>query len=250
MARPDGVSFAKDCGWRLEALALDLLSAALRPWPVSWGVGPRRGGCCGGLGPLTAYHRLAERNLRLAFPAIDAATCTRLLRDQWDNVGADLLRVPADRPAYACGRTRGGRRHGAAAGAGPKTRRRGAGLRSFRQLRGDGGGDRRERARLPRHLSRRQQPLCRPAHHRHPRALRRDAVRAQGRGRLTRPAEEPAGRPIGLVHERPEVQRRGSRRPSSAVRCILPARPPGWRSASAGSSTRCPCNACPAPAFA
>ena len=104
MARPDGVSFAKDFGWRLEALALDLLSAVLRPWPVAWvsGLGGR---LLRLVGPLTAYQRLATRNLRLAFPEMDAATCTRLLREQWDNVGRTFFEFPlTDRLTPAAGR--------------------------------------------------------------------------------------------------------------------------------------------------
>ena len=104
MVRPPGVSFGKDLGWRLEAFGLDLLSALLRPWPVAWvsGLGGR---LLRLLGPLTAYNRLAERNLRLAFPDIDAATRARLLREQWDHVGRTFFEFPlTDRLTPAAGR--------------------------------------------------------------------------------------------------------------------------------------------------
>ena len=97
MARPPGVSFGKDLGWRIEALAFDLLSAALRPWPIA-----RVSGCGGRLlrliGPLTGAHRLAERNLRLAFPHMAETERERLLREQWDNLGRTFFEFPlADR---------------------------------------------------------------------------------------------------------------------------------------------------------
>ena len=93
MARPPGVSFRKDLGWRLEALGFDLMSAAMRPWPVAW-VSGAGGRLLRLLGPLTAYQKLAERNLRLAFPDIDAPTRRRLLREQWDNVGRTFFEFP------------------------------------------------------------------------------------------------------------------------------------------------------------
>jgi Kdo2-lipid IVA lauroyltransferase/acyltransferase len=93
MARPPGVSFGKDLGWRLEVAALDLMSALVRPLPVSWvsGVGGR---LLRLLGPRTRYHRLAERNLRLAFPGMGDAERARLLREQWDNLGRSFFEFP------------------------------------------------------------------------------------------------------------------------------------------------------------
>ena len=93
MARPPGVSFGKALGWRLEAMGVDLLAVLLRPWPVSWvsGLGGRTLRL---LGPLTTHHRLAERNLRLAFPDMGEAERARLLREQWDNVGRSFFEFP------------------------------------------------------------------------------------------------------------------------------------------------------------
>jgi Kdo2-lipid IVA lauroyltransferase/acyltransferase len=67
MTRPAGVSFGKDLGWRLEAFALDVMSAVVRRFPVSW-VSGAGGRLLRLLGPLTRYQKLVERNLRLAFP--------------------------------------------------------------------------------------------------------------------------------------------------------------------------------------
>ncbi len=104
MARPHGVSFGKDLGWRLEALGLDVMSALIRPLPVSWvsGLGGR---LLRWLGPMTGYHALADGNLRLAFPELDVAARARLLREQWDNLGRSFFEFPlTDRLTPAGGR--------------------------------------------------------------------------------------------------------------------------------------------------
>ncbi len=104
MARPPGVSFGKDLRWRLEALGFDLLSAALRPWPIAWvsGLGGR---LLRWLGPFTAAHRLADVNLRLAFPAMSLDERRRLLTEQWDNLGRTFFEFPlSDRLTPATGR--------------------------------------------------------------------------------------------------------------------------------------------------
>ncbi len=93
MTRPSSVSFSKDLGWRLEAIAYDLLSLALRPWPISW-VSGAGGRLLRLIGPLTATHKLAERNLRLAFPEVSEAVRDRLLTEQWDNLGRSFFEFP------------------------------------------------------------------------------------------------------------------------------------------------------------
>ncbi len=104
MARPAGVSFGKDLGWRLEALAYDLLSLVLRPWPISW-VSGAGGRLLRLIGPLTGVHRLAERNLRLAFPDLSDVERNRLLVEQWDNLGRSFFEFPLmDRLTPARGR--------------------------------------------------------------------------------------------------------------------------------------------------
>ena len=57
------------------------------------------------LGPFTSAHRLAERNLRLAFPDMGDTERARLLREQWDNVGRTFFEFPlVDRLTPASGR--------------------------------------------------------------------------------------------------------------------------------------------------
>jgi KDO2-lipid IV(A) lauroyltransferase len=90
MARPPGVSFGKDLSWRIEALAFDLLSAALRPWPVAW-VSGAGGRLLRLVGPLTRSHRIAGRNLRLAFPELTDAARERLQALARSGRGAVLI---------------------------------------------------------------------------------------------------------------------------------------------------------------
>jgi KDO2-lipid IV(A) lauroyltransferase len=86
-------SIARDLSWRLEALGFDLFSAFVRPWPVSWV------SACGGwlfrkLGPLTRNHRIAARNIALAFPELDEPAAKALLDRQWDNLGRTFFEMP------------------------------------------------------------------------------------------------------------------------------------------------------------
>jgi Kdo2-lipid IVA lauroyltransferase/acyltransferase len=79
-------SFAQDLVWRLEALGFDLLGGVFRLMPIetasSLGAAVLRL-----LGPLTGAHKTAERNLRIAFPELDAEARRKLLAAQWDNLG-------------------------------------------------------------------------------------------------------------------------------------------------------------------
>jgi KDO2-lipid IV(A) lauroyltransferase len=79
-------SFATRLGWRLEALAYDLFSGLLRLLPVD-DVSDLGGWLLRTLGPLTREHRIAELNLRLAFPDMASGERRRILRGQWDNLG-------------------------------------------------------------------------------------------------------------------------------------------------------------------
>jgi KDO2-lipid IV(A) lauroyltransferase len=45
-------------------------------------------------GPLTSAHRVAERNLRLAFPEADDARIAALLKAQWENTGRTFVELP------------------------------------------------------------------------------------------------------------------------------------------------------------
>jgi KDO2-lipid IV(A) lauroyltransferase len=86
-------SIAQDLNWRLEALAFDLFSAAARVWPVSW-VSAVGGWLFRKLGPLTRNHRVADRNIALAFPELDDAARNSLLDQQWDNLGRTFFEMP------------------------------------------------------------------------------------------------------------------------------------------------------------
>ena len=101
---PRPASRAQRLAWRAEMVAYDALSAVLRRLPVSWA------SCAGGLlfravGPLTSLHRVAGRNIGLAFPDLDAAGRRALLSAQWDNLGRTLFEFPlTDRITPATGR--------------------------------------------------------------------------------------------------------------------------------------------------
>jgi len=86
-------SFARDLGWRLQALVFDLFSAAVRPWPVAW-VSAWGGWLFRKVGPLTRSHRIAERNIALAFPDLSDAAAKSLLDQQWDNLGRTFFEMP------------------------------------------------------------------------------------------------------------------------------------------------------------
>jgi KDO2-lipid IV(A) lauroyltransferase len=79
--------------WRLESFGFDLLGVFFRLMPVdmaSW----LGGAALRVMGPLTRAHRTAERNIRIAFPAMDAAERKRLLAAQWDNLGRLTAEFP------------------------------------------------------------------------------------------------------------------------------------------------------------
>jgi KDO2-lipid IV(A) lauroyltransferase len=100
-ARP---SFARDLTWRIEAYAFDLASAALRLLPVDW-ASSLGGALFRTLGPVTKSHRIAERNLRLAFPEQTDAERETLLGEQWENLGRTFFEMPlSHRLAVSSGR--------------------------------------------------------------------------------------------------------------------------------------------------
>jgi KDO2-lipid IV(A) lauroyltransferase len=103
MAKTRG-AFAQDLIWRLEAMGFDLFTALMRALPpdAASGLGAWLGKA---IGPLTSAHRVATRNLRLAFPDMDDAERARLLKAQWDNVGRAFAEFPfMDRLTPASGR--------------------------------------------------------------------------------------------------------------------------------------------------
>jgi KDO2-lipid IV(A) lauroyltransferase len=87
------VSWARDLAWRIEAVGFDLFTALFRLMPVD-----AVSGACGWLfrrlGPLTSTHRVARRNILLAFPERDQAWRDQVLSDQWENVGRAFAEFP------------------------------------------------------------------------------------------------------------------------------------------------------------
>jgi len=83
----------QDLIWRAEALGFDMASALMRLFPVDW-VSNAGAALFKALGPLTGSHRIAERNIRLAFPGLDPAARAALLRAQWDNLGRTFFEFP------------------------------------------------------------------------------------------------------------------------------------------------------------
>jgi KDO2-lipid IV(A) lauroyltransferase len=76
--------------WRLEAAGYDLVSTLLRALPIDAASG--FGGWLGTLiGPLTSTHRVALRNLKIAFPEWDEARRQHIARLQWENFGRVLF---------------------------------------------------------------------------------------------------------------------------------------------------------------
>ena len=111
---------AQDLVWRLEALGFDLFTLLVRALPID-AVSALGGWLARRIGPLTRQHRVAGRNLRLAFPDLGDAERGRLLADQWENVGRTFFEFPAmDRLTPASGRVEviGAERLAAVAGGG------------------------------------------------------------------------------------------------------------------------------------
>lgn len=94
----------RDLAWRAEAFGFDLTSFVLRRLPLDW-VSALGAALFKSLGPLTRNQRIAERNIRLAFPELDEAGRRDLLRAQWDNLGRTFFEFPlSDRLTPASGR--------------------------------------------------------------------------------------------------------------------------------------------------
>ncbi|MGA0607778.1 lysophospholipid acyltransferase family protein [Phenylobacterium sp. VNQ135] len=86
-------SFGQRLAWRLEALAFDALSSVARLFPVD-AVSDFGAWLFRTLGPLTSARRVAERNLRIAFPQASDAEIAALMRAQWEELGRWLLEFP------------------------------------------------------------------------------------------------------------------------------------------------------------
>jgi KDO2-lipid IV(A) lauroyltransferase len=72
--------------WRIEAWAYDFAEFLARVFPID-AVSDIGAWLGRNLGPLTSAHRVAETNLRIAFPDAPDAEIARLLKAQWDQFG-------------------------------------------------------------------------------------------------------------------------------------------------------------------
>jgi KDO2-lipid IV(A) lauroyltransferase len=86
-------SLAQDIVWRLEAFAYDVVTGLARLFPID-AVSDFGAWLFKRLGPLTSTHRVAEINLRIAFPQADDAEIARLLVAQWDALGRWAVEFP------------------------------------------------------------------------------------------------------------------------------------------------------------
>ncbi|HEX7884370.1 MAG TPA: lysophospholipid acyltransferase family protein [Phenylobacterium sp.] len=82
-------SYVSKLIWMLEAAAFDAASAIARSFPID-SVSDFGGSLFRLLGPLTRASKVAERNLRIAFPEANDAQINRLLRAQWIELGRSL----------------------------------------------------------------------------------------------------------------------------------------------------------------
>lgn len=90
MAKP---AFAQDIAWRLEALGFDALAGLARLFPID-AVSGFGAWLFRTLGPLTSARRVAEHNLRIAFPEASDAEIDRLMVLQWEELGRWIAEFP------------------------------------------------------------------------------------------------------------------------------------------------------------
>jgi KDO2-lipid IV(A) lauroyltransferase len=85
--------WAQDLLWRAEALGFDLFIGVVRLLGVD--AASAFGGWLGRtVGPLSGAHKVATRNLKLAFPDKDEAWRAAMLRAQWDGLGRTFAEFP------------------------------------------------------------------------------------------------------------------------------------------------------------
>ena len=101
---PRRISFAQDIVWRLQAAGYDAMTALLRLAPVDW-VSDAGAALLKLIGPLSPSHRIAARNIDIAFPGLPPAERAALLKAQWDNLGRTCFELLiSDRLALSSGR--------------------------------------------------------------------------------------------------------------------------------------------------
>lgn len=92
-ARDVAQELAQRFAWRLEALAFDAVAGLARLFPVET-VSDFGAWFFRTVGPLTGARRVAERNLRIAFPEASDAEIARLLAFQWEELGRWIAEFP------------------------------------------------------------------------------------------------------------------------------------------------------------
>jgi KDO2-lipid IV(A) lauroyltransferase len=86
-------SLGQDIVWRLEAFSYDLAAGLARLFPID-AVSDFGAWLFSRLGPLTSARRVAETNLRIAFPDASDAEIERLLAEQWRHLGRWFAEFP------------------------------------------------------------------------------------------------------------------------------------------------------------
>lgn len=86
-------SLGQDIVWRLEAFAYDVAAGLARLFPID-AVSDFGAWLFSRLGPLTSASRVAETNLRIAFPQASNAEIGALLAEQWKHLGRWFAEFP------------------------------------------------------------------------------------------------------------------------------------------------------------
>ena len=87
------MSFGHKLGWRLEALAYDVVGLILKLFPFN-GISAFGGWLLRLIGPLTSKHHIAKTGLQIAFPDKSEAEIAQILKEQWDNTGRTFAEFP------------------------------------------------------------------------------------------------------------------------------------------------------------
>ena len=87
------MSFGRKLGWRLEALAYDVVGLILKLFPFN-GISAFGGWLLRLIGPLTSKHHIAKTGLQIAFPDKSEDKIAQILKDQWDNTGRTFAEFP------------------------------------------------------------------------------------------------------------------------------------------------------------
>lgn len=87
------MSLGRKLGWRLEALAYDVVGLILTLFPFS-GISAFGGWLLRLIGPLTSKQHIAKTGLQIAFPDKPDIEIKQILKDQWDNTGRTFAEFP------------------------------------------------------------------------------------------------------------------------------------------------------------